>query len=368
MTYPAEADTAKSCVDGNENGLLNVADVAPIGMHFGKNLLDGWNVYRSANPADYPPDWTSGNGSAAPLGNVGRGAYDASTNPATDRVLYTFPVTGHTAGDGYWVRPVDDGGVEGIPSNLRIPGGVNNDPLITGVDYSVNPVASGAGCVIVVNATDPDGDPITYSATPDLGTIVDGDSRPESFVFAAPVVATDTVVNVTYQTSDGHGGSDGYSGAPITVLAPAAGNSPPVISSVIATPLPVPSGGTGTLICNASDPDGDPLTYSWVVNGDLGYALGNMSVAQYNAPTVSSLQSAFLVVYVDDGHGNYDLDASTLLSVIPAHGQPALRRVQHAGRDGGRRGRHGAALRALRRHAKRRSGRRSPDLRVGLRR
>ena len=89
ITYPGEVDTAKAAADCNADGVILVADVAPIGINFGKNLLNGWNVYASPNTSDYPVHWDDNNGPGANwLGNVPRTAYDASTTPANDRLLY----------------------------------------------------------------------------------------------------------------------------------------------------------------------------------------------------------------------------------------------------------------------------------------
>ena len=40
-------------------------------------------------------------------------------------------------------------------------------------------------------------------------------------------------------------------------------NEPPVIESLTASPAQLFPGGTSELACVASDPDGDPVTYSW---------------------------------------------------------------------------------------------------------
>ena len=55
----------------------------------------------------------------------------------------------------------------------------------------------------------------------------------------------------------------------VVLLRAATGGGPPVISSLVADPDPV-TGMTTTLQASTSDPDGDPLSHSWVVTGAPG--------------------------------------------------------------------------------------------------
>ena len=63
---------------------------------------------------------------------------------------------------------------------------------------------------------------------------------------------------ITVTVDDGKGGSV-QSSLPITVVA----NQSPIISQLVANPSGLLYGGSTTLTCTATDPDGDVVTYSW---------------------------------------------------------------------------------------------------------
>lgn len=77
-------------------------------------------------------------------------------------------------------------------------------------------------------------------------------------------------------------------------------NSPPVITSVTSTPSTVKVGETSTVTCNASDPDGDPLTYSWSITG--GSISGSGSTVTWTAPSTAGIYT--VTCSVSDGKGN----------------------------------------------------------------
>ncbi|NCF75236.1 MAG: hypothetical protein GWO87_01980 [Xanthomonadaceae bacterium] len=76
------------------------------------------------------------------------------------------------------------------------------------------------------------------------------------------------------------------------------GNSPPVVS-ISANSLEVIEGETVTVMASASDPESDPLTYSWYVDGALDFS-GNDSGSWADL----SVGNHSVYCIVDDGQGN----------------------------------------------------------------
>lgn len=159
---PWPYEHAFSVVDGDSNGEISVSDLTPIGVHFNKSIFGGYNVYGSTVPADYPADAGDDNGGATLLGNLTI-ADDATGDPVADRLMFNFTVTAPQVGEVYWVRP-NDGTDDGQPSNLV--GSSPDQPVLA----LTNPPGTGSGTA---------GDPYVANVTTDyiftLTDPVDGD-------------------------------------------------------------------------------------------------------------------------------------------------------------------------------------------------
>jgi hypothetical protein len=77
-------------------------------------------------------------------------------------------------------------------------------------------------------------------------------------------------------------------------------NQNPIISSLTATPSSVKIGETSTITCNASDPDGDNLTYTWTMTG--GSISGSGSTVTWTAPSTAGTYT--VTCNVSDGKGS----------------------------------------------------------------
>jgi hypothetical protein len=152
---------------------------------------------------------------------------------------------------------------------------VNSFPVIDSVAWSRDQVAPGDPVQLAASAHDPDGDPVTYrwqascvdSSNHPLATNGSFDDATRTTpVWTAP--AAQGVCNFSLGVTDSHGATTTVAftitvttevgSADVTVYL----NSWPVIMGMTGT-LQVASTMVGDLSVQATDPDGDPLTYAW---------------------------------------------------------------------------------------------------------
>ena len=79
-------------------------------------------------------------------------------------------------------------------------------------------------------------------------------------------------------------------------------NNSPVITDLTANPSSVELGGISTITCDATDADGDNLTYSW--SATSGSISGSGSTVTYTAPSTGGIYTITCTVL--DGNGGED--------------------------------------------------------------
>jgi opacity protein-like surface antigen len=188
---------------------------------------------------------------------------------------------------------------------------------------SVNPSSVYAGSnesvAVHVNASDPDNDVLTYAYTATGGT-VEGTGPDARWNSTGLAVGTYTV-NV--KVDDGRGGTASCA-ADITVAEKP--NHPPVISCTTDRSPILPGERTG-ITATASDPDGDPLTYSYSATG--GQIVGSGRKVEFDS---TGLQPGSYAVKcsVSDGRGG-TADATTNVDVQQPPPPPQAAKVGDCG-------------------------------------
>jgi hypothetical protein len=106
--------SALSVVDGDGNGIINISDLTPLGGNLGVRV-ESYNAYASDTAGDVPEDAAAS--TLTPLASVPFSA--ATGNKVTDRLFFAWPTEDAVPFDYVWVRPYDDADeVEGARSNV----------------------------------------------------------------------------------------------------------------------------------------------------------------------------------------------------------------------------------------------------------
>jgi len=95
--------------------------------------------------------------------------------------------------------------------------------------------------------------------------------------------------------------------------APRPGNQPPVVTSFTAELAKVDRGGTSTITCVATDPDGDTLSYIWSATG--GTITGKGNIITWKAPDADG--EFVISLTVDDGKGGTIQKQLTIIAGTP---------------------------------------------------
>ena len=217
--------------------------------------------------------WTQTSGPAVSLSGADTAtpSFDAPVGPAT----LEFELT------------VDDGeasDTDTVAVNVKAPAGENTPPIAdAGPDQTVDSEQAGVS-LDGSGSTDPDGDPITYSWTQTSGPAVslsgadtatpsfDAPVGPATLEFelevcdAEPLCDTDTVA--------------------VNVNAPAGENTPPIADAGADQTVASEQAGVTLDGSGSTDPDGDPITYSWTQTSGPAVSLSGADTAtpSFDAP------------------------------------------------------------------------------------
>jgi hypothetical protein len=308
---PFDPDSLDAVVNGDGNAQINIADLTPIGVNFGRRV-EKYNVY-AGSPADIP----AGPGDASTIAPLGSVPYDAKETGA-GRHYFSFQLTAPDPQLFYWVRPAD-GDHEGTPSNSVQTGGVaNTPPVINAIMATPSLINSAATSAIEVDATDADGDPLTYAYSVDLGSFND-DEGPLA-EYQAPAVTQDETATLSVTVSDGRGGE--AVGSVEVDISFAHVNTPPVIEQILSSfPNPIPSGSSPTLTPTVTDADGDTVTYAWSGDNGVSFFMPTSEQPLASIPPNTDEVTVNVTLTVDDGNGGTDTAQIQLVWAAPMTAQ-----------------------------------------------
>jgi len=111
-------------VDGNSDGVINIADLTALGQNWGNSVIGGYKIYYSNSMRNYPTYAHAENGQGTKLfHHIGFSQREQSWYPSS----FTMDIDPAVAGAIFWVRPLDADEKEGIASTyvsnigLRVP-------------------------------------------------------------------------------------------------------------------------------------------------------------------------------------------------------------------------------------------------------
>ncbi len=180
------------------------------------------------------------------------------------------------------------------PTNRSAGGAPPNRPPVASCSADPTHVIDGSGETVLVraDASDPDNDPLTYTWTT-TGGAIEGTGSQVRWNPAGVALGTHSV---TARVDDGRGGNVS---CVAEVRVDPRPNRPPAISCS-ASPSSVQPGGLVHITAVASDPDNDPLTFSWESTG--GQIVGSGSEVELDTTHVAP--SHYTVTgHVSDGRG-----------------------------------------------------------------
>lgn len=98
-------------------------------------------------------------------------------------------------------------------------------------------------------------------------------------------------------------------------------NNPPAIKSLIATPASLIVGSLSALACDATDADGDPLSYTWSCSYGVLSATSGMSVS-WTAPSTAGIYT--INVKVSDGKTSTNSSLNLIVAATSSGAIPAI--------------------------------------------
>jgi hypothetical protein len=206
-------------------------------------------------------NWSATGGSFTSLDDGVTGSpYTASAEWQAPLVEAIYDITVELADSGTWMC----GGQETVTQTIsvQVTSTPNNPPVIDSLTAGSLKIFPGESTDLSCSASDPDGDPVTYSWSSDLGTVTPGTGGSASFSAANPGVATVTCTATDPQLANGS--------ADISI----------VVSDVVAerrmlrhlaAPARLAADSTGYLY--VADPSAGGITVLKLADGSLVYRL-----------------------------------------------------------------------------------------------
>ena len=222
-------------------------------------------------------------------------------NPTGQNAGFVLSVNPSTGTCRFTVEVKDSLGAKTIGILNQVTGAapVDQSPVISVATQSQDGLDPGQSAILSVEASDPDGQAITFawSASHGVVDLLSSDVRSASVRFTAPAVLPAGTMHVTVVVTDTGGLSSSL------VFEFNRLNHPPTLGNATISPMPLVIGQGIPMSVTAADSDGDSLLYAWT--STCGGAFDNAGVASpvFTLATFPSGLYCSFTVTVSDGHG-----------------------------------------------------------------
>jgi len=270
-----------------------------------------------ANPVTTPEDTPIGGTVTATDLDGDALTFGKASDPANGTVIvssngtyYYTPAANFVGTDSFKVTVSDGkGGTTTVTVNVTVTP-VNDPPVAAPAGVSTPEDTPVSGKVMV---TDPDGDPLTFSkaSDPKHGTVIVNADGTYTYTPAAGYNGSDSF---TVKVSDGKGGTITVT---VNVTVTPVNDAPVVTASPLVTPEDTPVVGS----IKASDPDGDPLTYTKASDPAHGTVTMNANGTYIYTPAANYFGPDSFTVTVSDGKGGLTL-VTVNITVTPVNDPP----------------------------------------------
>ncbi|UCF64882.1 MAG: laminin G, partial [bacterium] len=173
----------------------------------------------------------------------------------------------------------------------------NYPPRIKSVSALPELVLLGQTSAVYCTATDREGDSLSYSWSANGGVITGIGTEVN---WNAP--SQQGIYQISCTVDDNQGGWDTAS---VNIQVVEQINQAPLIEKMSASPRKIDLGGTSALLCEATDPDGDTLSYEWFAQS--GVLTDSGATAHWIAPL--SAGNYYISCIVSDGNGGQAQDS-----------------------------------------------------------
>lgn len=198
-----------------------------------------------------------------------------------------------------------------------------NSPPNVSISTPSQTVNGGQNVTLSASASDPDGDSLTYQWTSNGGGVFIGGASVLNTTWRAPP-ATRLVQSIvlTLTVTDNGPPAPQSASASVTMTINSGPNQPPIIT-ITTTSQTVTGGTVVNLNANATDPEGDGLSYQWTLQGGGTIANPTALNTTWTAPEgIATVQEITLTLTVTDDYNPPASASATLMMQVAIYIRP----------------------------------------------